>query len=209
MCKNVVDVCIENKIKLIFISTADVFSECPGVAEAPFKEDAHRLPRGTFGLAKYLCEIMIETSWKSQGLDFCVLRTGRLFDVASRTPKFLFSFIEKALSGMAINTHRYRNGFPVIDLLCVEDLAEAVLLSIEKNCSGYIHTGAGITLTTRDIAEFIIKKTDSESNLGIVDIDDLFYDTTLDISKTGVILGWKPSASAGEKLLELAVSQSV
>ena len=77
MLRNVIDVCLANDIKLIYPSGWEVYSGYAGLLTAD--ESTSALPRGPYGEAKYLAEVLIEHCRRTEGLRCLMLRSGAVY----------------------------------------------------------------------------------------------------------------------------------
>ena len=171
LLKNVIDVCKQHHIKLIFPSSWEVFS---GYKERAMIVDEQTpfFPKGTFGETKMLSEQLIEHSASLYGLSFLVFRICPIYGLGSRKPAFIYTFFKKALKNEMIVTHQYRNGMSHLELLHVDDLVEIMAAAIQKELSGTYHIGSGSFHSTFEIAEVIVRTVGANSNISQLFIDD-------------------------------------
>ena len=91
------------------------------------------------------------------------------------------------------------NGAPIRDYIYVEDVVEAIILSLENSFSGILNLGTGKGTSSSTIAKEISKMTNSE-------IEDLNRSlewkkrVVLDIEKAQKILNWGPMIDIREGL---------
>ena len=154
MLRNVLDVCIARNIKLIYLSSFEVYS---GYRSSLLMADESLplLPKGPYAETKYLCEMLIEHCRRTQGLRCTMLRTSPVYGVGSDKPKFIYNFIDKIKHSQRIVTHSYNNGFPALDLLYIDDLVEAVVKTINSDFSGNLNIGSGAIISTLIVAEIL------------------------------------------------------
>jgi UDP-glucuronate decarboxylase len=189
---NVLDVCRENNIRLIYPSGWEVYSgyrTCEMIAD----ENLPLLPKGPYGETKLLCEKLIEHHRRLYGLKCAMLRSSPLYGEAGDRPKFLYNFIGKARKNEPIKTHRYLNGDPKLDLLYVGDFVTAVVAAIETNFVGTLNIGTGRAVSTREVAEWIVSKIASSSTVDSQIIEDYVANITMDISLAHKLLAWQPT----------------
>lgn len=208
MVKNVLDVWSGNGLKLLFVSSADVFS---GYDAMPHEatESLTPLPRSSPGVAKFLCETLIGQHSAVHGLATTVLRSATIYGGSDRRPKYLHTFIEKALRDDNITVHRYRNGHPAVDLLHIDDFCRAVIAAIERNVSGVVHCGSGVGITTRDLVDLIQSVAGSHCNVSDHRIDANTPNVILDCSLATATLGWKPQIPLGDGIQVLVNSKTI
>ena len=209
LLRNVLEVCKENNIRLIYPSGWEVYSAYRA-SDLIANENLPVFPKGPYGEAKLLCESLIEHHRKLHGLECGLLRSSPLYGEASDRPKFIYNFIGKALKNEPIKTHRYLNGDPKLDLLHVDDFVSAVVAAIETNFVGSVNIGAGRAVSTREVAERIVTKTGSTNTVESRIIEDYVANITMDISLAKKRLSWQPTIAweiGLGRLLERVVNQ--
>jgi UDP-glucuronate decarboxylase len=193
LLKNVIDVCVHQQIRLVFLSGWEVFSGYRGNLYADASTPL--LPKGPYGETKVLCETLIEHSRATRNLRCQILRPSPVYSSTSDRPRFIRTFLEKARAGLPITTHRYHNGDPGLDLLHLQDLVTAIRAAALRDGQETLHLGTGRTTTTHEIARRILEKTGSHSSLGTVAIDDTTASIAMDSQRAQALLGWKPLLS--------------
>lgn len=190
--KNVLDVCRENHIGLIYLSNWEVYSgyqEQETVADENFT----LLPKGPYGEAKLLCETLLNHHRKMYSLKCAVIRSSSVYGEASDRPKFISNFIKKARENVTIQTHRYRNGPPRLDLLYIDDLIAALVAIIRREYWGTLNLGSGFLQGTHDVAKLIVDKVGSRSLVEFQDVDDYTANVRMEITKAKEVLSWQPA----------------
>src|SRR5690606_7462347 len=125
MLRNVAEACARIGASLIYPSSWEVYSAyrtCGLVADEATPLHA----KGPYGDTKVLAESLVGRFRRSEGLACALLRLGPVYGIGGERPKFVHTFIEKAVRGETISTHRYRNGRPALDLLHISDAAQAI-----------------------------------------------------------------------------------
>lgn len=202
MLKNVLDVCRENNTKLVYVSNWEVYSGYRSQFLLA-SEALPKFPKGAYGGSKHLCEILVEQHHRLYGLEYAILRCSSVYGIGSDRPKFIYSFLNRALSGEDITTHRYRNGFPILDLLYIDDLISAFLDILQSNYCGSLNIGSGIGISTSGLARKIVEITASKSIIKHHDIQDFAPNIVMDISMAKAILGWYPKTKIRDGLTYL------
>lgn len=190
--RNVLDVCRENKLRLIYPSSVDVYSAYRTIGIVA-DHNLPLLPKGPYGEAKLLCEILIEHHLKLYGLEYVLLRSSPLYGETGDRPKFIYNFIGKARNNEPIRTHRYLNGDPKVDLLYIDDFVYAVMALIEADFSGTLNIGSGRAVSTRELAEWIVSRTGSNSTVDFRNIEDYAANITMDNALASKVLSWQPT----------------
>jgi nucleoside-diphosphate-sugar epimerase/rhodanese-related sulfurtransferase len=192
MMRNVLDVCRENHLRLLYLSGWEVYSGYRA-AELLADENLPLLPKGPYGEAKMLCEFLVRHYSQQHALKATIIRSSPVYGAGSDRPKFIHNFLAKARSGAQIQTHEYRNGAPCLDLLHIDDLLAALLAAIRVGFAGDFNIGSGRLISTYSIAQSMIEKTRSSSTVDPQKIDDYAPNIRMDYSKASSILGWAPT----------------
>ena len=191
MLKNVLELCRINDIKLIYISSWEVYSGY-NTEKLLADESLPLFPRGSYGESKWLSEQLITQYSKMYGLKYNIIRSSPIYGVDSDKPKFIYNFLNKAKKNETITTHKYVNGFPNVDLLHQEDIVAAIEKTIDINGNNVFNIGSGISLNTNEIAKFIVKSLGSKSNIEINYIEDFYPNIQMNYSKINSMVGWLP-----------------
>jgi nucleoside-diphosphate-sugar epimerase len=199
LLKNVLDVCKVNRIRLLYPSGWEVYSGYR--AQSLMASEALApLPSGPYGETKYLCEKLIDLHARQYGLEHLVLRTSPVYGEGSHGPRFIYNFLDKALRGREIVTHRYLNGFPHLDLIHIGDVVRAILACIEADCTGYLNLGTGRGISTAEVARLIVGLVNSNSEISHLQIDEFAPNVLIDASRAKATLGWAPSMEFSDGL---------
>ena len=191
MLRNVVEVCVDNDIRLVFPSHWEVYA----AYRAKELVAAANLPvyaRGPYGEAKQLCEELIANHRGNFGLKCVLLRSATVYGKFSERPKFINNFITKARLDKPIRTHQYRNGEPKLDLLHVDDYVAALIAIISSGFVGDLNIGSGAQVGTREIAEWLVNRLQSTSLVESQLIDDFSPNILMDRDEARRVLGWEP-----------------
>jgi dTDP-4-dehydrorhamnose reductase len=145
--KNLVEVCLERKIKLIHLSTDHIFDGENG----PYSEDDPPNPVNFYGKTKLESENFI----KQSGIDSLIVRSNVLYGFGERVKKnFLLWLLEKLSAGdkLKIVTDQLNN--PTL----ADNLSDCILEMVERNLSGIFHIGGAEYLSRYDFALKAAKK---------------------------------------------------
>ena len=202
MLKNVLDVSLSQRARFVYMSSWEVFSGYRA-AQLIADETLPCQPSGTYGLTKVLCEQLIESFCRREGLPATVIRSGPVYGVEADRPKFIFTFLGKAVIGAPISTHRYRNALPALDLLHVDDASSGVAEVVLRGDAGIVHLGSGQSVTTEAIARMILSEVRSDSELLEVEIQADIGNILMDATKARTLYGWAPTVSLPEGIRRL------
>lgn len=197
--KNVLDVCKENNIKLIYPSGWVVYSGYK-TESLLASENLPLSPKGLYAETKYLCEILLKQYQQIYGLECCILRSSPVYGNSYDKPKFIYNFIDKALKNEIIKTHKYLNGFPKLDLLYIDDLIKIFIKVIDQDYSGELNIGSGKGTSTNEIAQIIKELLGSKSIIEHNEIEEYSPNIIMDISKANKLFDWKSQISIEEGL---------
>ena len=198
MLHNVIDVCVNMDIPLLYPSNWEIYSGYSGTLRAD--EATPPLPRGPYGETKYLAEVLIEHHNRTSGLRSSVLRSSPVYGKGSDRPKFIYNYIGKAVSRMNITTHQYSNGDPMLDLLHVDDLVAAIIAAIKAKHTGHLNIGSGILISTNDIAKMLVSKLNSRSGIERITINADTARIAMNWSRALSEIGWEPRTALNEGL---------
>ncbi|MFN5169123.1 MAG: NAD-dependent epimerase/dehydratase family protein [Cyclobacteriaceae bacterium] len=189
--KNVIDVCVATGAKLIFLSSIDVFSGFSS-KNLKIRGNTKTRPKGIQGIAKQLCENLIQIEADSRGLSYVIIRTGHIYGEHTRKPMFLKYMVDKAKADQPIVVHRYLNGPARVNLLHVDDMVDLIQRIIKRNYSGIVNAGYPSSLNTYDIAVKIRDAIHSSSIVETKLIEDRKFNFIFDNKVVTEQLQWKP-----------------
>ncbi len=204
MLKNVLEVCKENNLRLLYLSSWAVYSGYDSSHLMASKSLPLR-PKGTYGETKALCESLVNQYRDLYDLTVYLLRLSPVYGTGSDKPKFIHTFFQKALKNETISTHKYLNGFPVLDLIHIEDVISAIenVVKTESINSFDLNIGSGVGYSTSDIAKLIKEMCNSNSAIKHHGINDFTANIVMDISKTKRVLKWRPTIEIKDGLKEI------
>ena len=192
MLKNILSVCSELSIKLLYPSTHEVFSGNTK-AFSDFTEEAEPNVYGTYGETKLLSEKLINIHIENYNLNCAIIRFGSIYCQENlKRPAFINNFLQKALRNVDIEVHEYLNGAPYIDLIHINDCVNFIFEFLKRFQPGIFHVGSSNYVTTHDIAEYFINKCQSTSKIVKNKIDRLAPNVKLSNSKVSQLFKWKP-----------------
>lgn len=202
MLRNILEVCVSNNTFLIYPSTWEVYSgyQSSGMLA---NENLPFNPKGPYGETKWLCEALIEHFRRTESVRCTVLRSSPLYGRLADRPKFIWTFQTKARDNALIQTHKFQNGYPHLDLMHVSDFCNAISKALKKECAVDINVGTGRLLSTWDVAHILCAKLESRSRIEAVDIDGYAPNIAMDISRAKKILEWVPTVAFEDGIVEL------
>jgi UDP-glucuronate decarboxylase len=201
MLRNVLEVCASHHISMIFPSSWEIYSGYAGQLLAD--EQLPAFARGPYGDTKLLAEALIRQFQITSNLCCAILRSSPLYGIGSDKPKFIYNFLDKATRNETIVTHHYLNGEAELDLLHVDDFAAGLVAVCEKQYSGILNFGTGITTSTKTIAELIRDELGSNSRVEQTQINSTRAAIAMNHQKATDVLGWKPQIPLSQGLKQL------
>jgi dTDP-4-dehydrorhamnose reductase len=151
--KNLVNLCREQKIKLIQLSTDYIFNGEDG----PYSEDDLPDPINFYGETKLESEKVI----KESGIDFLIIRTNVLYGFGKNVKSnFLLWLLEKLSQNEKIKivTDQFNN--PTL----VDNLSLCILEMVKKNISGVYHIAGSEYISRYDFAIKVADKFNFDKN---------------------------------------------
>ena len=202
MMRNVLEVCSENSLHLVFLSSHEIyFGHKADAIAVDEKTEVH--PKGPFGETKWICEEMIGLFRETCNLKCTVLRVPFVYGAGADRPKFLWNFIAKAKAGEPIYTHVYENTKPTIDLLNVKDLNSAIKLVLTLKICDDFQLGTAKIWPTDEIAKLVCRKLRSKSLVNHLSVNDTAVNVTMDNTRVRNQLNWNPHIPFSDGLNEL------
>jgi UDP-glucuronate decarboxylase len=202
MLRNVVEACTRNDANLVYPSGWEVYSAYR--TRGLLVDEATPLhAKGPYGDTKVMAEGLIERFRQSEGLSCILLRLGPVYGVGSERPKFMHTFIEKAVRGENISTHRYRNGRSALDLVHISDAAQAIVSAVSARATGNFNIGTGVLTEIRTIGEWMLRYANRDPHIEEIEIDDDMACIALDASLALRVLGWRPTRNLAEEMRTL------
>lgn len=189
MLRNILEVCKNNKISLIYPSSWEIYS---GYASQCLMADESLPPnpKGPYGETKWLCETLINMYVEKYNLKCAILRSSPLYGIGGERPKFIWSFIDSALKSLPIKTHGFLNGSPGLDLMYVDDFCNAVIAVLDNDYFGRLNLGTGRLISTKKAAEIIRDCVHSSSAINSVAISEYAPNIAMNSSLARDVLNW-------------------
>ena len=195
--------CVRHGVrKLVFASSSAVYSDA---GAAPRSEAECPGPSSPYGISKLEGEHLLEAHAELDGLASAALRFFNVYgprqaansDYAAAVP----IFIERALRGEALTV--YGDGLQTRDFVYVADVAEAVLRAARSPATGVMNVGTGAAQEIRGLADAVAKQVGhgvphrfAPGRQGDVRA------STADVSRAKRLLGWAPTRTLADGLLE-------
>ena len=150
----------KNNTQLIFMSSKNVYGKSKN---SLITEEELLKPTDPYGAGKAAADLMCQSYLESFGLPITVIRSSALFGPNSRLQQVIPIFIQQALKGDSITIEG--DGSQSTDFNYVQNLVDAIVSMSESNINGVYNIAYGKDYSIKDIADLIIKQTNSKSEI--------------------------------------------
>ncbi|MDD5687515.1 MAG: NAD(P)-dependent oxidoreductase [Elusimicrobia bacterium] len=192
---NVLEFCRKNKAKFIFPSSAAVY----GNAKNKISENQPANPGTFYGVTKLMCENLCRFYNNKYQIPTIILRIFNAYGPGQK-PGLLIPDIICQLDNDKIVLG---NSFPKRDFVYVDDIAGAIVKSLNLDGFEIINIGTGEYYSVKEIAGMITDRDIEYSDKRV--IEDCVY---ADISKAKKILNWVPEISLKEGIGRILESRT-
>jgi UDP-glucose 4-epimerase len=207
--RNIAQAAIKHGVnKIIYASTSGVYGH--SAIERSVTEDIIIDPRTSYAIAKRYNEIYLKALFEEKGLNSVSLRFFNIYGKRQDNRMVIPRFIEQALAGQPLTV--YGEGKQTRDFTYIDDTITACLLLAEKGGNADIYNIANENeLTIQELAETIIKVTNSKSKIIYIEAPKKRYDYEVErrfgsSEKLFKLTGFKPSTSLEEGLRRILES---
>lgn len=202
----VLDECRRKDVEFTFISSWFVY----GDTDLPAKEISICRPKGFYSITKYAAELLLESYCKTFNIKYNIIRLGNVLGNSdgkiSKKKNALQFLISQIKEDKEINL--YNNGNFYRDFIHVNDVAKGIKYIMDNGISNETYNlGCGIPVVFKSIIDYAVEKTNSRSNIGIMEATDFHKivqveSMYLDTSKLNE-LGFKPEKNIYQIVDEL------
>ena len=192
---NVVQSCWNRKIKMLYMSTSEVY----GIQEeTPWHEGMKPNPVSPYGISKYAGELQA-LMYQKLGVDIRVVRPFNVYGPGQTMRAVIGEFIMRLLTGQKVRTTK---GEQTREFNYVEDVANGLILAMDKSYEGPINLCTSEETSIKDLLGMIQQETGSKSEIdfSIPYRSNEIMKMVGSNAKAGEILGWKPETSLAEGL---------
>jgi dTDP-6-deoxy-L-talose 4-dehydrogenase (NAD+) len=173
------------------------------ITDAPLSEDTTPVdPTTLYSRCKNALRETLETESRKDGSHFCWGRVFYPYGVGEHPARLCSSLIQKFRRGEKLVL---KTPHSTKDYIYIDDLAAAILLTVEKKFQGTINWGTGIGISVRQIADAVAAMVGSPELVAEIsppEIDSLGY-VVADNSRLKS-LGWKQETNLASGLGKLA-----
>lgn len=151
---NVLTACLRHKVKLIHISTSEVFgtSLTPGI---PMTEEHPILAQaGVYAVSKAAADLLCRMAYMTEGQNVVVVRPFNMYGPHQSMEKLFPRFINMASYGEPLTI--YGDGLQRRDYVWVQDVASAIWEARNISAGETVNVGTARSYTVNEIADAII-----------------------------------------------------
>lgn len=149
--------------KLIYISTENVYGHVPP-EKLPITEDYPFNPSNAYAASKAAAELLINAYATQFNMPAIILRSTTMFGENSRLKQAVPIFIRQALHNKPITLEG--DGSQTRDFSYVGNTVEGIMLALEGGVThGTFNIGSGQETSIKELAELVVKMTESESKI--------------------------------------------
>lgn len=197
--RNVLDLAVQNKIRVVYASTSSLYARCP----RPYKEDMKIIPGTPYELSKYLMELTAQMYNQYYKIDVCGARFFSVYGPYESHKKQFANNVTQFLWDIQQNRPPviYGDGTQTRDFTFVEDIIEGLINIIEKGKGAEVYNiGTGKEYSFNTIVEMLNKKLNKNIKPKYIKnpLNNYVQNTLSDISKIKKDFGWKPKVSFDE-----------
>ncbi|MFA5386119.1 MAG: NAD-dependent epimerase/dehydratase family protein [Candidatus Paceibacterota bacterium] len=185
---NLLSAAYKNNVeRFIYASTMSVYTEMP--ENLPVTENQPTVPSTIYGISKLTGELLCGAYSGKMGIT--ILRYGGAYGKNQHETNAVYRFIAQALKNEPITI--YGSGKQSTDFVYIDDVVNGSILAAENNIQVIYNIGSGEETSIKELAEKIIKITESKSKIIFVDKEtDRPFRFFLDVKKAKEKLGYSP-----------------
>ena len=175
------------------------------ITDAPLNEDQTPMdPSTLYSRCKNALRETLETEARKDGTSFCWGRVFYPYGVGEHPARLCSSLIQKFRRGEKLVL---KTPHSTKDYIYIEDLAAAILLTVERKFAGTINWGTGVGISVRQIADAVavmVGRPELVAEISPPEKDPLGY-VVADAGKLHQ-LGWRPTHTLRQGLERLAAA---
>jgi UDP-glucose 4-epimerase len=183
--------------KIILTSTLEVYGR-PVIL--PIGESHPLQPLTYYGVSKLAAEKYISVFSQHQGFKSIILRLSTVYGPGEVYDRAIPNFIRRVIKDSPPII--YGSGLDVRDYIYVDDVIDAIITAIHKDCTGTYNIASGKGYTIREVAEKIIQISGKKLKPIFKSTKETPTKIVLDIKKAKEELQFSPSVSIDEGLTE-------
>lgn len=180
---------------ICFASSVNVYGPNPPI---PVTEDCCPKPQSSYASSKLAQECYLQAYSQNKVVPVTVLRYSTVFGPGERSHRLIPRFLWSLSRGQTLVI--YGDGSEIRDYVYIDDVVNATMLALEKNCGGVFNIGSGCGHTTLHIASAMKALCGANSDLQFAHSPLPQADVVCDISAAKAKLGYEPQTQISEGL---------
>lgn len=158
---NILELLKENRIPIVYFSTAKVYGVAEGI---PLAEDNMPAPIDVYGQSRFICEQYCRLYNRLYGVPYIIVRPFTVYGMEAKTNNRPLTVISKFVSSLLQNENLiiYGDGNAKRDFIYISDVIDAVLHLLEKKQHNSVFNLAnGVPVSINTVAELCINEVKS------------------------------------------------
>lgn len=166
----------------------------------PLKEDSRLDPDTLYAKCKHSLYMTAERLCRAKRISYAHMRIFYLFGRGESETRVIPYVIDELLAGRGPSCS---SGVQILDYMCVEDVARAVVQCVESGIQGPVNIGSGEGVMLRELLTFISGKINGGAEIIFAEEKPTDRKVTVaDISRLREVVGFVPSISRDEAILK-------
>lgn len=201
---NVADYCRKNGAALTYVG-AYVYGT---PAALPIREDSAVAPHNPYAQSKLLGELICQQFAQSFGLSVTILRPFNIYGIGQSSSFLIPKIIDQALHAERIELDSLT---PKRDYIYIDDLVDAIAVSLGKTQSGSIYNlGSGTSISVEDVVRIVQVAAGTDKPVVSKDIhrENEVMDVVADMSKFSADFSWQPKFGFADGIAAIVGSLS-
>jgi len=208
-CENVFSAAAQEGVRrLVFASTASVYGN---PTKLPMHEDDKLAPLTPYCISKRAGEDLLGFYERTKGLSWNALRFFNVYGPGQKTTAYYTSVINHFVNRLRAGEPPVidGNGEQSMDFVHVHDIAAATVAALDSELANKpINIGTGIETSIADLAQILIEAVGAKVEPQFSPRDVLVSRRAADITRANQMLGWEPTISVKEGMIDLVRSGS-
>jgi len=185
---NVADYCSKSGAALTYVS-AYVYGAPTAL---PIREDSMAAPHNPYAQSKFLGELVCQQFAQSFGLNFTILRPFNIYGIGQSSSFLIPKIIDQVLHAERIELDSLT---PKRDYIYIDDLVDAIAVSLGKTPSGSIYNlGSGTSISVEEVVRIVQEAAGTDKPIVSKEIhrENEVMDVVADMSSFSADFAWHP-----------------
>lgn len=169
-------------------------------SQHPLKEDSQSNPDTLYGKCKRSLYMASEQLCRAKQISYVHMRIFYLFGNGENEARVIPYVIDELLEGRSPSCS---SGVQILDYMCVEDVARAIVQCLGSDVQGPMNIGSGEGVMLRELLTFISDKIGGNAKINFSEEKPLDRKIEVaDVSQLHDVVGFVPSISRNEAILK-------